>query len=111
MNVTPCGMQVLVKLDEVNEMSKGGIIQHTQNEIEREQNGKNMGRVIKIGPFVHADWEDMTNDTSSGKAKEWGYEVGDLVLFNRYDGVAHDLPNYENYRLIPSNCIIGKVEQ
>jgi len=53
----------------------------------------------------------MTNDTSSGKAKEWGYEVGDLVLFNRYDGVAHDLPNYENYRLIPSNCILGKVEQ
>jgi len=97
MNVTPCGMQILVKLDEVQEMSEGGVIQHTQTEMEREQNGRN--------------WEDMTSDTSSGKAKEWGYEVGDLVLFNRYDGVSHDLPNYENYRLIPSNCILGKVEQ
>ena len=110
MNVTPCGMQVLIQLEEINEMSDGGIVQYSKSEQEREQNGQKMGRVIKLGPLVHSDW-DMDSANPDGKAEEWGYQKGDLVLFNRYDGIEHDLPNYDNYRLIPSNCILGKVEQ
>ncbi len=107
MKVKPCGAQLLVQLEEVKEVSEGGIIRHSQTEQKREEEGQNMGRVLAIGPFVHADWEGFDSDDPSGKAKQWGYELGDLVFFNRYDGVKPNIPGYENHRLIHSNCILG----
>mgnify|MGYP003681600364 CR=1 FL=1 len=37
--------------------------------------------------------------------------VGDTVVFHRYDGLQIALDEYKNHRLIPSNCIIGKLEK
>ena len=109
MKVKPCGAQLLIKLEEVKELSDGGIIKHSQTEHKREEDGQNQGRVLAIGPFVHADWEGFDSDNPADKAKQWGYEVGDLVIFSRYDGDTPDVPGYETHRLINSNCIKGVV--
>lgn len=110
MKIKPCGAQVLVKLQDVQMASEGGIIMYSQNEHEREEKGQNKGVVIALGPLVHSDWQDFPDNTPAGKARAWGYEVGDMVLFNRYDGVEYELPECDGYRLINSNCILGKAE-
>ena len=105
--VRPSGKQMLIKLEEVKELSEGGIIRHSQTEHKREEEGQNQGRVLAIGPFVHADWEGFESNVPADKARQWGYELGDLVFFSRYDGVTPSIPGYENHRLINSNCILG----
>jgi len=107
LKVKPCGTQLLIKLEEVKELSEGGIAMRTQTEQKREEAGQNMGRVLALGPFVHADWEGFDSDKPSDKANQWGYELGDLVFFGRYDGITPNIPGYENHRLINSNCILG----
>ncbi len=107
MKVKPCGTQLLIKLEEVKELSEGGIAMRTLTEQKREEAGQNMGRVLAFGPFVHADWEGFDSDKPVDKAKQWGYELGDLVFFSRYDGIMPNIPGYENHRLINSNCILG----
>lgn len=111
MMIKPCGTQVLIKLEEVKEMSEGGIVMQTPEQKKKEEHGQNMGRLLAIGPLVHADWDGFESENSEGKAKQWGYELGDLVLFRRYDGVEYELPGLKNHRLLPSNCILGKVEE
>ena len=112
MKIKPCGAHLLIQLEEVKETNDGSIIiKHTKTQQEREQEGKNMGRVVALGPFLHADWDGFKSDDPKEKAKEWGYELGDLVCFARYDGIKYDLPNCENYRLIHSSSILGKVEE
>ena len=110
MKIKPCGSQILVKLEEVSETSDGGIHLYSGNGLEREEKGQNKGHVIALGPLVHADWDGFDDNTPAGKARSWGYAIGDLVLFNRYDGVEHEVKGCDGYRLINSNCILGIAE-
>ncbi len=107
LKIKPCGSQLLIKLEEVQELSEGGIAMRTQTEQKREEDGQNQGRVLAFGPFIHADWDGFDSDKPADKARQWGYELGDLVFFSRYDGVTPNIPGYENHRLINSNCILG----
>ena len=110
MKIKPCGAQVLVKLQAVEMATASGIIMYSPDEHEREEKAQNKGVVMALGPLVHADWEGFSDSTPAGKARAWGYEVGDMVLFNRYDGVEYELPECDGLRLINSNCILGKAE-
>ena len=111
MKIKPCGNQILVKREEVELMSEGGIIQHTIAQQTKEEKGQNKGRVIALGPLVHDDYQDFPDHTPEGKAKFWGYEIGDLILFNRYDGNEYELPDCEGLVLMSASCILGKVEE
>jgi co-chaperonin GroES (HSP10) len=101
---------VLIKREEVQELTDGGILL-PEDIREREEKGENKGRVIALGPFAHADWEGFETNTPEGKAKAWGYEVGDLVLFSRYDGTEYELPDCEGLVLMNASLILGKVEE
>jgi len=111
MVIKPCGSQILVKREEVKQETESGIIQFTDDALEREEKGQNKGRVISLGPFVLADWDGFKDNTPEGKVKSWGFEVGDLVLFSRYDGVEYELPECEGLVLMSASCILGKVEE
>ena len=109
--IKPCGSQILVKLEEVQELSEGGIVIHTNESLDREEKGQNKGRVVALGPFVHADWEGFDSDKPADKAKAWGYDVGDIVLFSRYDGTEYELPGCENLVLMNASCIKGMYQE
>jgi co-chaperonin GroES (HSP10) len=111
MMIKPCGNQLLIKREEVEQTTDSGIVLHTNEQHEREEMGQNKGRVISLGPLVHDDYQDFPENTPKGRAEFWGYEVGDLVLFSRYDGAEHDLPGCEGLVLMSANCILGKVEE
>ena len=111
MMIKPCGNQVLVKREEVELMTEAGVIKHTIAQQEKEEKGQNKGRVIALGPLIHDDYQDFKDPTPEGKAKFWGYESGDLVLFNRYDGNEYDLPDCEGLVLMSASCILGKVNE
>ncbi|TDI83207.1 MAG: co-chaperone GroES [Betaproteobacteria bacterium] len=112
MNLIPKGDHILVKLVEVEEKSAGGIIMGTPNELNREQAGQFIAKVEEIGPFAFSEWEwDDLDDTLQARCNNYGVNVGDTVVFHRYDGLQIALDEYKNHRLIPSNCIIGKLEK
>ena len=108
--VKPKGLQLLVKLVEVEELSEGGIVLGTSTELEREQAGQFIGEVEDIGPYAFSDWEDL-GETLEERCENYGVQIGSTVIFQRYDGVAPPLDGFKNHRLIPSNCILGIVEK
>ena len=110
MNLMPKGDHILVKLVEVEEKSAGGIIMGTPNELNREQAGQFIANVEEIGLFAFSEWENL-GDTLQERCDYYGVNVGDTVVFHRYDGLQIALDEYKNHRLIPSNCIIGKLEK
>lgn len=110
MNLMPKGDHILVKLVEVEEKSAGGIIMGTPNELNREQAGQFIAKVEEIGPFAFSEWDGL-GDTLQERCNNYGVNVGDTVVFHRYDGLQIALDEYKNHRLIPSNCIIGKLEK
>ena len=107
--IKPKGLQLLVKLIDVDEKSDGGIILGTSTELEREQAGQFIGEVEDISPFAFSDWEDL-GDTLEDRCENYGVHIGSAVIFQRYDGVAPPIPEFKNHRLIPSHCIIGVLE-
>ncbi len=67
MKVKPCGTQLLIKLEEVKELSDGGIVMRSKTEHKREEDGRNMGRVLALGPLAHADWDGFDSDKPAKK--------------------------------------------
>lgn len=110
MKINPVGDQILVKLVEVEEISEGGIVLHTQHQQKREQDGQYMGEVLSFGPSIFMDKYDNIGETPEERAKFMGVKIGDTVIFHRYDGEKPPPKDFEDYRLIVCNCIIATVE-
>jgi len=109
MKLRPKGLQVLVKLQTVEEKTDGGIILPSEL-VDREQNGQFIGVVEEFGLFAFSDWEGL-GETLEERCETYGIKVGDTVLFRRYDGVGAPLDEFTDHRLIPSNCILAVVEK
>jgi len=109
MKIKPTGHFVLIKVAPVEEKSAGGIIVSSQNDLERERKGRDIGRVIAFGPIAYQGFADCK------KPEDWGVTVGDLVEFNRYDGkmprMSEKHPELENFRIISDNDIIAVIEE
>ena len=75
-SVKPLGYRVLIKPDEIEYKTKGGIIlaDHT---VKQEQGAQVVGTVLDIG-------EDCWADTATGEP--W-CKVGDRVIFAKYSGM------------------------
>jgi co-chaperonin GroES (HSP10) len=108
-NVMPTGTKILVRLDEVEEKSEGGIVIATPKERHREQVGQDIGVIEKFGPLAFLEWENL-GETPEERAKNYGLKIGDKVMFDRYEGKTPRVRGYENHRLINGICIHGKVE-
>lgn len=74
---SPCGHRVLVRLKDVEEKSKGGIVlTATGSSLMREQRGTDKAYVEQIGPQAFKAFDDGT---------PW-CQVGDLVVVRQYSG-------------------------
>jgi chaperonin GroES len=73
----PLGFTVLIKPEEVETMSKGGIVMATDNQIDRIRRASICGIVHAVGPTAYMR-EEFGNTP-------W-VKVGDKVLFAKYAG-------------------------
>ncbi|MES2367694.1 MAG: hypothetical protein V4563_17590 [Pseudomonadota bacterium] len=107
MKIKPCGYFVLVKVDEVEETTKGGIVLPGAL-TEKEQAVVETGTIIDFGPTCYVGWKGCER-TDVPAYQQWGVERGHKVEFKKFEGKPSALPDHENYRYIPDTHIIGVI--
>ena len=106
--------------------------QENRDLAEREQKGHFRGTVVAFGPTAWSGYQGiameikasnepgerlktagldavfgcMTPTTAEERAAQWGVKIGDVVRFQRYDGVDEG----DEYRLVQDGHIIGVIE-
>lgn len=100
--ITPVGHRVLLKPEEVQKVSAGGII-IPQAAQEKEEMAQMYGRVVEIGPEA---WKE---------SREKGYPAwvksGDRVIFGKYSGLVFPGHDGTTYRLINDRDIVAVVAE
>jgi len=96
--INPVGWRVLIKPQEVKEVSQGGIILTTEKSKEREQMGNTTGIVIAMGDQCYAD--ELTS---------W-CKVGDKVIFAKYAGLLYLGKDGHQYRMVNDKDITGTLD-
>jgi len=89
----PVGHRILLQMDKVEEVSKGGIVL-ARAQTEREQGSAVIGTVLEIGPDC---WYDKPSS-------EWA-KKGDRVMIAKFGGAAID----ELLRFVNDEDILGIV--
>ncbi len=77
-SLCPTGFHILLKTEEIETVSSGGIIQMTQGEEDRQQTGNDIHEVVAMGPDCYKNKEDYPGGP-------W-CKVGDIVITPRYVG-------------------------
>jgi len=110
-NVRPTGYSVLVELFKVNNTdddgllkSKGGILLD-QNIAKKENESVQVAKVLEIGPFAYSKL-----DCGCNTARDWGVQVGDLVLFDSHCGRKVTTNTKDQRRLLTDQEIRAVVE-
>lgn len=96
--INPIGWRVLIKPQEVREVSQGGIILSTDKGKEREQMANTTGIVIAMGDQCYAD-----------EPNPW-CKVGDKVIFAKYAGLLYKGRDGKEYRMINDKDITGTLD-
>jgi chaperonin GroES len=96
--INPVGWRVLIKPQEVKQMSKGGIILSTDTNKEREQMGNTTGVVVAMGEQCFAD-----------ELQPW-CEIGDKVIFAKYAGLLYLGKDGCQYRMINDKDVTGTLD-
>lgn len=112
LKVRPNGFYVLIKMQEVKNVSDGGII---LGDVSHEQDSCDVGEVLAIGPTAFAGFpacdpsEYQPHDPRSKMtpAEIWGIKVGDKVEFRRHEGKVSTKDSL--YRSIPDSMIINTI--
>lgn len=100
--IVPCGHRVLLLPDQVEEVTKGGIVVMTQEQSVKEQMGQIEGTVIAIGESC---WKEFKNP--------W-CKVGDRVIFSKYGGLIYDgkqTDDGKTYRIISDLDVVAVKEK
>jgi len=111
--ITPAGDRVLVKPDEVEKVTSGGII-IPETHGERYALAQTIGVVVAIGPDA---WIDHVEKDSEGRiVKTQGYSKpfalpGDRVCFAKYGGLQVTGEDGQTYRIINDTDITAKVTE
>jgi len=71
--IVPVEYKVLIKIDEIDDKSSGGILL-PENTREREQMAHDRGTLIEASDMAFSDWKGLKP------------EAGDKVIFNKYAG-------------------------
>jgi len=108
--VKPLGFHVLIEVVPVKFQSAGGIALFSKEEEERENGGRDLGKIIAFGPIAYKGFEGCDSPA------DWGVKVGDMVeLKGRYDGkksCAKDYDeSYDKLRYVSDSDIIGVFSQ
>lgn len=99
--IHPIGDRVLICPEEIEEVSKGGIVLHSASQAEKEQLAQVFGRVVEIGEECWPQYQRGCKPVNAG----------DRVVFGKYAGmVFKGLDNVE-YRILRSEMIHSKVEE
>jgi co-chaperonin GroES (HSP10) len=96
--INPVGWRVLIKPQEVREVSEGGIILTTEVTKDREQMGNTTGVVVAMGDQCYAD-----------EPTPWCV-VGDKVIFAKYAGLLYLGKDGFKYRMINDKDITGTLD-
>ena len=99
--IIPLGFKVLVKIQEIEEVTKGGIIIPTDT-VEKESAASQIATVIDFGQAAFTiGVGDLPN--------EWNVKpvVGSNVILNRYAGITIESKNKEEYRLVNDKEILA----
>lgn len=109
MKIKPAGHYVLVEVVPIEVQTDSGIVLYSKSELEREHGGRDIGKLISVGPLAYQGFAHAEN------AEDWGVKVGDLVEFKRYDGkiprLSEKFEEFKNLRLICDNDIIAVIEE
>ncbi|MBW4827384.1 MAG: co-chaperone GroES [Clostridiaceae bacterium] len=93
MNIKPLGDRVVIKMIEVEEKTKSGIVLPSSAKEEPQ-----MAEVVAIGP-------DIEND----EKKSEQVKIGDKVIFSKYSGTEVKLDK-EEYTIVKLNDILAVIE-
>ncbi|MBV1817361.1 co-chaperone GroES [Anaerosalibacter bizertensis] len=93
MNIKPLGDRVVIKMIEVEEKTKSGIVLPSSAKEEPQ-----MAEVVAIGP-------DIENDEKKSKQ----VKLGDKVIFSKYSGTEVKLDK-EEYTIVKLNDILAVIE-
>lgn len=96
----PLAFNVVVELDPVDEVTKGGIIL-LPSETERDKLACQEGTLVAVSPlaFSYAEWPEGTEPPG----------VGARVMVNRYAGVLKERDG-KNYRVLEDKSVIAIIE-
>ena len=85
----PLGHRILVLPEEVEEVTKSGIVIAVGTAKQREEMAQIFGTVVAIGPTC---WADQAQ-------KDWA-KVGDKIIFGKYSGLLYTGDDGKEYRII-----------
>ena len=88
---------VLVRMDPVEEKTRGGIIL-TESAVDRDAISRDLGTLVKISPlaFGYAEWPEGTTPP----------QPGDRVLIAMYDGKMYDIDG-EKWRVVKDKSVVA----
>jgi chaperonin GroES len=118
--IYPKGNRIVVKPDELEEVTAGGIV--IPNPVkEKHQQGQAMGTVIAIGPDAWIEstttvYRLITGELKAVEKHVSGYtekfaEVGDRVFFARYAGLQVEGADGKSYRILNDLDITTKIDE
>ena len=95
--IEPCGHKLVVKPEEVEEMTKGGIIIPGSVK-DTEQRSVTKGVVVSVGPQC---WKEFSD------GKPWA-AVGDKIVFAKYGGLlVVDDEDEQEYRILNDEDVVA----
>ena len=110
----PLGFFVMIEMEEVKELSKGGVY---VGDVRREQEGCDVGYVRAVGNIAFrglpgcnpSDYPPSHEFYKMEPHQIWGINIGDKVEYRRYEGKRSAAKESANMRYIPDTQIIGKI--
>lgn len=100
--ITPVGHRILVRPEEVQTRSKGGIVLANET-IEKDEMAQIYGTVVAVGPEA---WGEATKAGFPPWAKP-----GDRVIFGKYTGLVYPGHDGIKYRLINDLDLVATVAE
>jgi chaperonin GroES len=96
--ILPCGHRVLVKIDEVEEKTAGGIVLPKSTQSQQEEAGI-FGTIVAVGETA---WKDFGG-------RSWAC-VGDRVMIAKYGGfIAQEPDTAEKFRILNDEDIVAVI--
>lgn len=96
----PMEFNIVVELDPVEEVTKGGIIL-PGDKVERDKLAFEEGRLVAVSPFAfsYAEWPEGTDKP----------QLGQRVLIERYAGLLREKDG-KNYRIVKDKNLVAVIE-
>lgn len=103
--IVPLGYKVLIKIEDLEEKTKGGIIL-PKSSLEKEQEAHQFVKIVDYGPAAFT--------TGPGDLeKEWDIKpkTNEMALINKYSGIKFEINDKGNYRLINDKEILAIIKR